>query len=546
MNTSWGSANKTVCIVNGNPGSELTKLNQSFTNSNNGTATSNTCTTTNGINFNFFDGRVRFVMAPGTYTVTGGTKLSEYTSADGSKTIVLCRANIPANGSVAVSISPSAPPPPPPTTGPNMISNGGFESGDTGFNRAYFTNITSTPAADAHTGTKAEYVSAAQSQTASLRFIQTVTPNTNYTATMWKKTTAHIAGKSGGEFRILASDAVTKIATVTDTIYEDNQWHQMQLSFNSGSNSTISVSFQGLGEETYLDDFRLIEDPNMLTNAGFESGDTGFNRAYFTNITGTPGDTTYTGTKAEYVSAAQSQSASLRFIKSVSANTNYVATIWKKTTAHIDGKSGGEFRILAADNVTKITTITDTNYEDNQWHQFKLAFNSGSNTTISVSFQGLGEETYLDDFCLMVDPNILVNGGFESGDTGFNRSSTWVLTTGTAGDTTNTGTKSEYVSAANSSSSSLRFIKTVSANTNYIATIRKKTTTSGGSNGGEIRILAADGTTKITTFDDVLYADGQWHEFQLSFNSGSNTTISVSFQGHGDETYLDDFELYLD
>jgi hypothetical protein len=54
---------------------------------------------------NFYDGRVRFVLDKGIYkTVKNGEILSEYDSADNSKTAVLVRVNIPASGSITVSI----------------------------------------------------------------------------------------------------------------------------------------------------------------------------------------------------------------------------------------------------------------------------------------------------------------------------------------------------------------------------------------------------------------------------------------------------------
>jgi hypothetical protein len=63
----------------------------------------NSVTISNDLPQNFYDGRVRFVLNQGTYrAVENGTILSEYDCANGSKTAVLVRVNIPANGSVTV------------------------------------------------------------------------------------------------------------------------------------------------------------------------------------------------------------------------------------------------------------------------------------------------------------------------------------------------------------------------------------------------------------------------------------------------------------
>jgi len=65
----------------------------------------NSVTILNDLPQDFYDGRVRFVLERGTYrTVENGAILSEYNCADGRKTAVLVRVNIPASSSVTVSI----------------------------------------------------------------------------------------------------------------------------------------------------------------------------------------------------------------------------------------------------------------------------------------------------------------------------------------------------------------------------------------------------------------------------------------------------------
>jgi hypothetical protein len=62
-------------------------------------------TITNDLPQNFYDGRVRFVLAKGVYhTVKNGTILSEYDCANGTKTVVLVRVNIPAKGVIDIGI----------------------------------------------------------------------------------------------------------------------------------------------------------------------------------------------------------------------------------------------------------------------------------------------------------------------------------------------------------------------------------------------------------------------------------------------------------
>jgi hypothetical protein len=71
--------------------------------------TTTSVTITNDLPQNFYDGRVRFVLAKGVYrSVKNGEILSEYDSADKSKTAVLVRVNIPAKDTITVSVSEGA------------------------------------------------------------------------------------------------------------------------------------------------------------------------------------------------------------------------------------------------------------------------------------------------------------------------------------------------------------------------------------------------------------------------------------------------------
>jgi hypothetical protein len=65
----------------------------------------NAVTIINDLPQDFYDGRVRFVLARGAYrTVENGTILSEYDGANDAKTAVLVRVNIPAQGSITVGV----------------------------------------------------------------------------------------------------------------------------------------------------------------------------------------------------------------------------------------------------------------------------------------------------------------------------------------------------------------------------------------------------------------------------------------------------------
>lgn len=82
------------------------KVSLAFDRANDGTQTTNVARVVNSLPLNFYNGRVKFVMARGNYTVTGGTVEAKYDVA-GTKTAVLVKVNIPSSGNATVSIAPA-------------------------------------------------------------------------------------------------------------------------------------------------------------------------------------------------------------------------------------------------------------------------------------------------------------------------------------------------------------------------------------------------------------------------------------------------------
>ncbi|HHV98837.1 MAG TPA: hypothetical protein GXX36_04570, partial [Clostridiaceae bacterium] len=125
--SSFGVNDRVHMVKDARKGYDITYLRDSYLRANNGTAFTNTCTITNEINFNFYDGRVRFEMAQGRYKVTGGTILSQYDYEDerGLHTAVLVDVDIAANAVTEVSIEPDSEIP---AEEENMVKNGNFET----------------------------------------------------------------------------------------------------------------------------------------------------------------------------------------------------------------------------------------------------------------------------------------------------------------------------------------------------------------------------------------------------------------------------------
>ncbi len=74
---------------------------------NDGRAESNEVTVTNALPMDFYDGRIRFLMAKGDYAVSGGQVLSQYDTVDGRRTAVLVKVDLRGQATTHVRIYPN-------------------------------------------------------------------------------------------------------------------------------------------------------------------------------------------------------------------------------------------------------------------------------------------------------------------------------------------------------------------------------------------------------------------------------------------------------
>lgn len=96
------------------------KVRAAYGKANDGTQTSNSVSITNDLGKTFYDGRIRFLMAAGSYTLTGAQELAEYSYGTNKKAIV-AKVSIVKNGVTKVSIAPT---PGTPTTITTSFQNG--------------------------------------------------------------------------------------------------------------------------------------------------------------------------------------------------------------------------------------------------------------------------------------------------------------------------------------------------------------------------------------------------------------------------------------
>lgn len=172
-----------------------TAIEDTYYNPNDGTADFNIATVKNIIDFNFYDGRIYFVMKPGNYKVSGGELLSQYNSYDNGKTIVVAKVNIPKGSkgnpaSVNVTCSPVDE-----TNVPVKFVLSGAETGFVSANVKYLDIVSNTDIdTDTFTnnniavesnGFQAEYsISYPDAKTARIHFINKLEENSKYTVTL--------------------------------------------------------------------------------------------------------------------------------------------------------------------------------------------------------------------------------------------------------------------------------------------------------------------------------------------------------------------------
>jgi UDP-2,3-diacylglucosamine pyrophosphatase LpxH len=110
----------------GNPG----KVSATFGRPNDGSQISNSVDVINNLPQTFYHGRVKFLMARGAYTATGGEVEAQYDYANGTKSAVLVKVNLAKNAITQVSVKPRTPQPP--SVAQAAILNNQFVLGGTG------------------------------------------------------------------------------------------------------------------------------------------------------------------------------------------------------------------------------------------------------------------------------------------------------------------------------------------------------------------------------------------------------------------------------
>ena len=384
----------------------------------------------------------------------------------------------------------------------------------------------------------------------------TVKPNTDYEISVYGKDANNVAllVKDGGDTTNMAQ---TGFAAGAD-------WSETTLEFNSGSYSQVYVCVMGNAANSHIvvDDVSMKElatasNDGYIVNGTFETGELD------------PWDNLWGSCpKAEIVSGGKGDNYALEVVSgewkhvrqagiAVAANTDYQITLWVKNAKNMSllVKDGGD-----SDNITNVSVDAGA-----EWTEKIIEFNSGSYTTILVSFMGNAADAYgtfdnvvmknlsdpgdepdqpdtpdtPDEPYVPVEGNFVNNGAFETGDnTGWNLYQKTVVDAAAA----KTGSYGLYLQGNGDwGGMGEQVVNGLEIGKTYRISLWYKALSAG------VNIQLAAGTNN--SGEKLAYVYGtktEWTQFAVEFEA-ITTSVCIAFVGSGtyvpEKMYVDDITL---
>ncbi|QHW33494.1 right-handed parallel beta-helix repeat-containing protein [Paenibacillus rhizovicinus] len=316
--------------------------------------------------------------------------------------------------------------------GTSIASNGGKDywgntlyngSPDIGAYEAPTGGTTPPPSgSDTHGGTWAlkQLSTGTASGTGAYQTVSGVAASSTYVYNAWVKG----AGQQG---KLVVYDSSWNVLAESSIYTSTGTWTQVSTpSFSTGTNTSLNVQFIDTGTTagtTYIDDafLGISGGANKLTNAGFESGSTGWTMAAPYTIVQPPAPSnTHGGTWAlkQLNTGTASGTGAYQAPTSIATSSTYVFKAWVRG-------AGQQGKLVVYDNSWNVIAESASYTASSTWTEISTpSFSTGTNTTLRVQFVDLGTTagtTYLDDAFLGISggTNKLTNPGFESGNTGW-------------------------------------------------------------------------------------------------------------------------------
>ena len=410
------------------------------------------------------------------------------------------------------------------TTIENLVVNGDFEAGLDNWTGNSGTRSIVTD--NVHGGAKALQLSSiGQYGSGALSKAITVTPNKTYVIKWWAK---RVSGSDVFNLYIVGDH--TKVSGQNWMTSSQTGWTEYTYVIKPSVNAIqlkFSAEAAGNTSSILIDDVMLYEKP-ALENGGFETGDTS-------------GWTVYYGGKASAEAAhsgkygldayAQSWNGSAYQDIPVTNGKTYELSFWYKII-----QDGFTYKVLGQTSGTTYVSQWYTNI--GEWTQVKFQFLATDESLIRLNFCGAAENHnghfYIDDVQLkeLKDPSndgYIKNGDFETGtNVGWTVHQSTTVNKASAKD----GDYGMEVHGNGGWGGALQQKFNLQPNRDYILRFDAKAV----SQGFNIKItddLAVAAGTDNAKLWGIYFANTEWTNYEIIFNSGENTTAELAFVGSG-------------
>lgn len=479
----------------------------------------------------------------------------------------------------------------------NVIPNADLENGTDFWSGWYgygwgspWPGITSS---DSHSASNSLLLGAGSWNPSGNSAVVAIEANTEYTFSFWYKGVDN--GGAQFVYQLHFPDYANRISD-GDYLTPDSQWRQAAVTFNSGNATSFSMLLWMHDSDTnshlFVDDMCLFktykpvitttnpavksttQENNLIPNSNFENG-TDFWSGWFGYGWGYPwANATTTDSHSSNNSlklGADSWSPSGNSAPvSILPNTDYTFSMWYKGVNNGGASFIYKYCFPDASNI-----IGGDNYFnlDGQWHQAAVSFNSKDTNAFSLLcwLNATDNSSYLllDDMCLFETPpyvapqminttlknvtstaqnNVFPDYNSAYWATAFNGAN--IHTEISTADTHSTSGKSVKYTNWSWNPNSFTAVN-IEPNTDYTFSVWTKSVDDGSNSLSAL--LAFAGSTLIQDAGSgiswyMTRLDGLWHQYAVSFNSGHETTFSITLTGDymGGTNYceLDDFYLF--
>ncbi|BBI35491.1 hypothetical protein KCTCHS21_48900 [Cohnella abietis] len=302
----------------------------------------------------------------------------------------------------------------------NLIVNGGFEWGTLGWNGGAIMT-------DTHTGSKALMIEPGPGGSGAGQVITNgIVPGTKYKLTFWEKAVGDGGGIAVGIQFFSAND---ESLGFQQKYVGSSNYTQQIIETDAAPEGTAKISVWVWNDKPaktlYLDDVyvgpivpEIIDERNMIKNGGFESGTNSWQGGELTTIA-------HTGINALLV--GPNSGVNQIITEGITPGVQYKLTLWEKATGDGEGiEAALQFLSASDEDLGSFDLITGSTSYTQQMILSDPAPEGTKKIKVWVWNDQASRSLYLDDVSVIpilpeihVDGNMITNGGFESGLSGW-------------------------------------------------------------------------------------------------------------------------------